>query len=94
MKKTIIIASSIGALLIFLDSANVGHGLVLLFLAGIVPGTDILISPTDMMAAIATAITVVILRITAWPTLRALLGSQVSTNIMTPAQKRTHHRVI
>ncbi len=64
MKKTISIICVIGALLIILDSVSASHWFILLLLAGIIPGTDILIAPVDMMAANATAITVVIMRIT------------------------------
>ena len=73
MKRTLTFFCLIGSLLIFLDTVNAADSLLLLLFAGVVPGTDLRIAPIDMMAAIATAITVVILRITVWPRFRNLL---------------------
>jgi hypothetical protein len=56
-----------------LSSLNVGHWLILLLLAGIIPGTNTSLSPIDMMAANATAITIIVLVITLWPRIASVL---------------------
>jgi hypothetical protein len=94
MKKAIITVSLIGSLLLVLDSANAAHWLVLFLLAGVVPGTDILISPVDMLAANATAITAIILYVTVWPTIRNLIFSRPAAPIASKkhtARHRTAH---
>lgn len=73
MKKFAIFICLVGSLLIFLDSVNFGHVLLLLLFAGVIPGTNTVVSPIDMMAAAATAITVIVLRITVWPSLKPLV---------------------
>lgn len=92
MKKAISIICIIGAVLIILDSANASHWLLLFFLAGVIPGTNIHISAIDTLAANATAITIVILRITAWSRIRTLFFAQDTTAIAT--KRRTPHRVV
>ena len=87
MKKTIIAICLIGSLLILLDTIDFEHSLVLLLFAGVIPGTDIVISPINMMAATATAMTVVILRLTAWPQIKAVFADQ-------PKTKPTARRII
>lgn len=67
MKKAIIYICIISSLLLILDTVNAANSLVLFLLAGVVPGTDFRIAPIDMMSATATAITIVVLRITVWP---------------------------
>ena len=73
MKRMIIIACLVGSMAIFLDSINAGHALLLFVFVGIIPGTDVAIAPVDMLAAIATAITVIIFRLTLWNRTRTLL---------------------
>lgn len=73
MKKSIVFICLIGSLMIFLDTINFGHNLLLLLFAGVIPGTNTVISPIDMMAATATAITVIILRVTLWPSLKPMI---------------------
>ena len=73
MKKVAVVICLVGSLLILLDTINFGHDLLLLLFAGVIPGTNIVVSPIDMMAATATAITVIVLRITVWPSLRPLV---------------------
>ena len=85
MKKAIIIICTVGALLLILDSMNAANALLLFLFAGIIPGTDLLVSPIDMMAATATAITVVILRVALWPHIRSSLLVTAKT---TPHAKR------
>jgi hypothetical protein len=92
VKKAVTIISIFGAIVIILDSLNVGHYATLFLLAGIVPGTNIAIGPIDMLAAIATAITIVVLRITVWPLVRSLLSRHIT--VASPAVKRTTHRII
>lgn len=72
MKKAITTIALIGALFIVLDCFNAADALMLFVFAGVIPGTDLRISPVDMMAAIATAITVVILRVALWSTIRTV----------------------
>jgi hypothetical protein len=91
MKKAVIIISLIGAALLILDSMNAANSLLLFLFAGVIPGTNVLISPVDMMAATATAIVVVILRITVWPTIRLSLFSAPAKTVRT---KRTTHRTV
>jgi hypothetical protein len=67
MRKAVITFCLIGSGLIILSSFDVTRTLVLLLLAGVIPGTDIALSPIDMMAATATAFTIIVLRITVWP---------------------------
>ncbi len=81
MKKTIIAICLIGSLLILLDTIDFEHSLVLLLFAGVVPGTNIVISPINMMAATATAMTVVILRLTAWPHIKAAFTDQLKSKL-------------
>jgi len=91
MKKTITIASLIGSLLLILDSVHASHWLVLFFLAGVIPGTDIRIPATDALAANATAITIIMLRLTVWPTARTLFFPPHTT--VNPTKKHTPHRI-
>lgn len=70
MKKTIIITSIVASSLMILDGFNIVDSLTLFFLAGVIPGTDIRISAVDMMSATATAITIIVLRLTVWARVR------------------------
>jgi hypothetical protein len=80
MKKAITTICLTGSALIILDSLNLGHQLTLLLLVGLVPWTNIYLSPIDMMAATATAITVIILRVTIWPkTKKYLFGPLIKS---------------
>lgn len=87
MKKLITIICLIGALLIILDSLNAANSLVLFLLVGDIPGTSLRVSAIDMMAATATAITIILLRVTVW--------SKIKTSLFAPmphtkrASKRT-----
>jgi len=85
MKKFIVFICLAGSLLILLDTINFGHSLILLLFAGVIPGTNKVISPIDMMAATATAITVIVLRITAWPSIKPIILPQ------TPHKKSLRH---
>lgn len=94
MRKAIIITCLIGSALLVLASFNVVDSLTLFLLAGVIPGTDYRIPAIDMMSATATAITVIILRITLWPRIKAGLLSRVDTPSASPAKKRTLKRVV
>jgi hypothetical protein len=95
MKKAIIIASIIGSALIILDTFKAADSLTLLLLAGVIPGTDLRVPAVDMMAAIATAITIIILRITIWPGLKAEFMHRIDTPVQSsPAKKRTVRRIV
>jgi hypothetical protein len=65
----------VGSAVIFLDTINFGQQLMFFIFAGIIPGTNIVIAPIDVMAATATAITVIILRITVWPIVSTIITS-------------------
>lgn len=95
MKKAVIIISSIGSLLIILESLNAGNSLTLFLLAGVVPGTNIRIPAIDMMAATATAITIIVLRLTAWPHIKSFAQRLVRIDApVSPAAKRTVRRIV
>lgn len=72
LRKFIITVCNIGSILIILDSIQAGHSLVLFLFVGLIPGTNTYLSPIDMMAAMATAMTVIILRATLWPRFRTI----------------------
>jgi hypothetical protein len=71
MQKTITLIFTIGALLIILDTMNAANSFILFLFAGVVPGTEFRIAAIDMMAATATAITVIVARLTLWPKIRS-----------------------
>lgn len=54
MKKTICILCTIASFALICDAANLGHKLMIFLLAGIVPGTDIILSSDQMLALIST----------------------------------------
>ena len=88
MRKTAIILLLIGSALIILDSFNFAHSLALFLLAGIIPGTDISISAIDMMAAFATAFTIVVLRLTIWPQIKHSFFSSKKASVSKKAVKQ------
>jgi len=73
MKKTIITICLSGSIIIILDSLNFSQHLLMFVLVGLIPWTNIYLSPIDTMAATATAITIVLLRATIWPKVRNYL---------------------
>jgi membrane protein DedA with SNARE-associated domain len=85
MKKALIIASLLGSLWILLDSVSAAHWFILFILVGVIPGTNIVISPIDMLAAISTAITVIVLRITTWPSIRTYLERSIQSGTSSSA---------
>jgi hypothetical protein len=90
MKKIISTLCLIGALLIILDTLNAGNALVLFVFAGVIPGTNLLVSPVDMMAATATSITIIVLRITVWSRIRSLLF-EIPTDTQPRSKRATRH---
>jgi hypothetical protein len=53
MKKTLIIAFSLSSLLLIINSFDIGHALMMFYLAGIVPGTNIAIDAARMLEIFA-----------------------------------------
>jgi hypothetical protein len=51
MRKIIIIACLIGSFILFLQSTGIEESILLFLMAGIIPGTNIRISSTDMLVA-------------------------------------------
>lgn len=73
VRKTIITTCLILSGLIMLDSLNVGHILMMFFLAGVIPGTNIALSASTMMEVFTLLIGLVIGRLSAHA-LRQLFG--------------------
>jgi hypothetical protein len=95
VRKAVIVTSIIGSALIMLDTFNAAESLTLLLLVGVVPGTDHRIPAIDVMSATATAITVIVLRITVWPALKTEFIRRIeATNQVSPAKKRTVRRIV
>lgn len=65
MKKNVTIILTILSVLIILDSLNAGYALTMLLLAGIIPGTNIVISAAVMLEFFALVIGFVLARISA-----------------------------
>ncbi len=83
MKKFVVSFCLVGSALIILDSFNFAHTIMMFLLAGVIPGTDYAISPIDMMAASATAITVILLKIALGPNFPMVIIKSIAT----PVQK-------
>lgn len=64
MKKTLTILFISLSLLMILDSVNAGHALVMFFLAGVIPGTNIAISAGNMLETFTLLIGFTLSRIT------------------------------
>lgn len=64
MKHFIIIACIALSLIIFLDTVDAGHALVMFLLAGIIPGTNIAIEAGRMMELFALLIGFTLSRVT------------------------------
>jgi hypothetical protein len=92
MKKTITVLCLVGSVLIILDTMNAAESLLLFLFTGIISGTTIRIPRIAMMAASAVAITIIILRLTVWSSLRSsLIIPRVKHVIRT---KRTGQNVV
>jgi hypothetical protein len=53
MKKTTAIIITIFSLLLILDSFNFGHALMMFYLAGVVPGTNVILDGEQMLQLFA-----------------------------------------
>jgi hypothetical protein len=53
MKKTVTVLALLGSLIIILSSFQFGHAITMFLLAGLIPGTDIIVSPDQMFSGIA-----------------------------------------
>jgi hypothetical protein len=78
MKKAIIFITCAASSIMLLDTMRAADSLIMFLLFGMVPGTDIRIAPVDMMAATGTAITVIILRLTVWSSIRTALFTRTT----------------
>jgi len=64
MKKSITIIFTILSLLLILDSINFSHVLMMFLLAGVIPGTNITISGTQMLEIFAIIAGFIVARVT------------------------------
>lgn len=64
MKKAVITLSIVLSGLMILDSMNAPHAVMMFLLAGVIPGTTIVLSPGDMLSVFALLIGFVLARIT------------------------------
>lgn len=85
------ITFNIASLLIIVSVLDPAHQIVMLLLAGIIPGTDIVISPIDMLAATATAFTIVVLYALFWKHLKPVFFGYATTKIAKPKTTRRNH---
>jgi hypothetical protein len=53
MKKVVTILASIGSLILILSSFHLGQAITMFLLAGVIPGTDYIVSPSQMFFVIA-----------------------------------------
>jgi hypothetical protein len=72
VRKVIIIACLAASLLIFLDTIDIVHGLVMFLLAGIIPGTNIVLSATQMLVVMIVLTGLAIYRFAVTPLRRKL----------------------
>jgi hypothetical protein len=63
MKKTSAIILTIFSLLLILDSFNFGHALMMFYLAGVVPGTNIILDGAQMLELFAVIAGFIVARI-------------------------------
>lgn len=85
------ITLNIASILLILSVYDPAHQLTMLLLAGLIPGTDIIIAPIDMLAAIATAFTVVVLYGLFWSHLRPVFFGHLDTKTVKPKTARRNH---
>ena len=81
MKKLITIIMVILSLLLILDSFNFGHALMMFYLAGVIPGTNIALGAAQMLKFFAVVAGFTVARVMAY-TVRSL-KSQTATSIST-----------
>jgi len=63
MKKTIAIIITIFSLLLILDSFNFGHALMMFYLAGVIPGTNVTLDGAQMLELFAVIAGFIIARV-------------------------------
>jgi len=81
MKKLITIIMVILSLLLILDSFNFGHALMMFYLAGVIPGTNIALGAAQMLEFFAVVAGFTVARVMTY-TVRSL-KSQTATSIST-----------
>lgn len=64
MKKTTAIILTLLSLVLILDSFNFGHALMMFYLAGLIPGTNIALSASQMLELFAVAAGFTVARLT------------------------------
>ena len=67
MKKRLIIAFTVGSALMILDSMNAGQALMMFLFTGIIPGTNVSLSPTIMMIIMSSAAILTSIKLIAQP---------------------------
>ncbi len=87
LQKTIITISLLGSLLILLDVINFSQSVMLFIFVGLVPGTNLVVSPTDMMAIMVIAGILVIGRSVIWPKYIKLASKQIPTKKLVTQHK-------
>ena len=63
MKKFFTVFFLVTSLLIILDSLHFGYGLMMFFFAGIIPGTNLQLTPEQMLVLYVFAISIVVIRL-------------------------------
>jgi hypothetical protein len=92
MKKQLTITFIILSALLILDSANAGHALFMFYLAGEVPGTNVILSANTMMQIFALLIGFVVARIGNF--LVMTITHYLSTRNVKPATRTLRRRLI
>jgi len=86
MKKTIAVTLTLLSLLLILDSFNFGHALMMFYLAGVIPGTNIAIDAARMLEFFAVVAGFIVARLTVYiirsfiPSVMSISRPQTSTN--------------
>ena len=92
MKKQLSISLIILSALLILDSANAGHALVMFYLAGEVPGTNVILSPNTMMQIFALLTGFVVSRISNSAIILAM--SRLATRNEKPSTRTLRRRLV
>ncbi len=88
MKHTLTVIFLILSILLILDSFNAGHAIMLFVLAGIIPGTDIVLSADRSLELIAVVIGVTIGRIS-WRIGLALVNGVAGLGLLLVGRRNT-----
>lgn len=80
MRKTIITLSLIGSALIILNAFEAGHALMMFLMAGIIPGTNIVINADTMVFVFASAFGFVCARLTVYAVTKMTAESSDETS--------------